>query len=264
MDPMPPIVLGLLAGLVTWLFTATGAAAVYLSKQFSRKTLDIMLGVTGGIMLAAAIWSLLNPALELAAKSWGTWRFVPVSLGFIIGASILRLLDFVLPHLHAASGVADGPSSTLPKNFLLILAITLHNIPEALAVGVGFGATAIDPELGMAPAILLMLAIGFQNLPEGLAVSMPLLNEGISRHRAFFYGQLSGVVEPIAAMAGALLASIALPFLPWALSIAAGAMIFVTIEDVIPESQASGNCDASTMGFILGFVCMMCLDVVFG
>lgn len=264
MAEMPPIVLGLLAGLITWIFTAAGAAAVYLSRQFSRKTLDVMLGVTGGIMLAAAIWSLLNPALELAEKNWGVWRFVPASLGFIIGASLLRMLDFLLPHLHAASGITDGPRSRLPKNFLLVLAITLHNIPEALAVGVGFGASVIDPELGMTPAILLMLAIGFQNLPEGLAVSMPLLNEGMSRHKAFFYGQLSGLVEPVAAMAGALLASIALPFLPWALSIAAGAMIFVTIEDVIPESQASGNCDASTMGFILGFVSMMCLDVVFG
>lgn len=264
MNNLPPVALGLLAGLVTWLFTAAGAAAVYLSRQFSQKTLDIMLGVTGGIMLAAAIWSLLNPALELAAKSWGIWRFVPVSLGFVIGAAMLRLLDFILPHIHAISGMPDGPKTRLPRNFLLVLAITLHNIPEAFAVGVGFGATVIDPEIGMGPAILLMLAIGFQNLPEGLAVSMPLLTEGMSRNRAFFYGQLSGLVEPIAAMFGALLASIALPFLPWALSIAAGAMIFVTIEDVIPESQASGNSDASTMGFILGFVSMMSLDVVFG
>lgn len=263
MSTLHPVILGLLAGLFTWIFTAAGAASVYLSRQFSRKTLDIMLGVTGGVMLAAAIWSLLNPALELAKDNWGVWRCVPTSLGFIIGATILRVLDFILPHIHPR-GEADGPKSRLPKNFLLVLAITLHNIPEALAVGVGIGASVIDPKLGFAPAILLMLAIGFQNLPEGLAVSMPLLKEGYSRHKAFFIGQLSGIVEPLAAMVGALLASIALPFLPWALSIAAGAMIFVTIEDVIPEAQSSGNCDASTMGFIAGFVFMMCLDVVFG
>lgn len=261
---MSPALVGLLAGLITWIFTSIGAAAVFLSRQFSQKTLDIMLGSAAGIMLAASIWSLLQPALDMAEKTWAAWSFVPVGLGFIGGAAALRLLDYSMPHLHPVLGMHDGPPSKLPKNFLLILAITLHNIPEALAVGVAFGAAAIDPELGVAPAITLLLGIGFQNLPEGMAVSVPLLREGMSRRRAFFYGQLSGLVEPVAALAGAILASIAVPFLPWALSFAAGAMIFVTVEEVIPAAQGSGNGDAATAGLILGFVAMMCLDVAFG
>lgn len=261
---MNPALAGLLAGLVTWLFTSLGSAAVFLSRQFSQKALDIMLGSAAGIMLAASIWSLLEPALEMAGKTWESWRFVPVGLGFLAGAAALRLLDYLLPHLHPIVGLRDGPPSRLPKNFLLILAITIHNVPEALAVGVAFGAAAIDPSLGIAPAITLMLGIGLQNLPEGMAVSVPLLREGMSRRRAFFYGQLSGLVEPIAAFAGAVLASMAVPMLPWALSFAAGAMIFVTVEEVIPEAQASGNGDAATSGLILGFVAMMCLDIAFG
>lgn len=259
-----PAMTGLIAGLITWLFTALGAATVFLSRSFSRRALDILLGFAAGIMLAAAFWSLLNPALELAEKTWGVWRFIPVGAGISLGAVLLRLVDRIIPHIHPAANIPDGPPSCLPKNFLLIFAITMHNIPEALAVGVGFGAVIIDPELGYAPAITLLLAIGLQNLPEGMAVSMPLLRDGLSRQRAFFIGQLSGIVEPPAAILGALLATIALPFLPWALAIAAGAMIFVTVEEVIPESHASGNGDQATMGLICGFVLMMCLDVAFG
>lgn len=261
---LPPAILGLLAGICTWIFTSIGAAAVFMSREFSRKTLDIMLGAAAGVMLAATIWSLLDPALELAEPAWGAWRFTPVALGFIGGAAVLRLLDLALPHIHPLAGQRDGPNSALPRNFLLVLAITLHNIPEALAVGVAFGAASIDPSLGMAPALVLMAGIGLQNLPEGMAVSVPLLREGMSRKRAFFYGQLSGLVEPVAALAGAVLASIAMPALPWALAFAAGAMIFVTVEEVIPEAQSAGNGDAATAGLILGFVIMMCLDVAFG
>lgn len=263
MQDYSPALLGLLAGIITWLFTAAGAAAVFLSREFSQRTLDILMGAAAGVMLAASIFSLLNPALDMAQKTWGTWRFVPVGGGICLGAALLRMLDFIIPHIHPPTNTPDGPSSKLPRNFLLILAITLHNIPEALAVGVGFGAAVVNPQNGFAGAVTLMFAIGLQNLPEGLAVSMPLLREGMSKKKAFTYGQLSGLVEPPAAVIGAILAALALPFLPWALSIAAGAMIFVTVEEVIPESHASGNGDQATMGLIFGFVLMMCLDVAF-
>lgn len=263
MHEIPPALLGFTAGLVTWIFTSLGAGAVFLSRGFSRRTLDIMLGSAAGVMLAAIIWSLLNPALELAGRTWGSWRLLPVAAGLLLGAAVIRFLDYLIPHIHPPAGPADGPVSRLPKNTLLILAITLHNIPEALAVGVGFGAALVDPDMGFAPAVTLMLAIGLQNLPEGMAVSMPLLREGMPRRKAFFFGQLSGLVEPVAATIGAILASIALPFLPLALSIAAGAMLFVTVEEVIPESQASGNQDVATMGLMGGFILMMCLDVAF-
>lgn len=259
-----PALAGLLAGVVTWLFTSLGAAAVFLSKEFSRKTLDIMLGFAAGVMLAASVWSLLLPALELPKETWGVWRIIPAALGFFFGAGALRLLDFCMPHIHPLINKAEGIGACrMNRHFLFILAITLHNIPEALAVGVAFGAVAIDPGLGIAGAITLMLGIGLQNLPEGMAVSIPLYRDGCTKKRAFYYGQLSGLVEPVAAAAGAFLASAALPFLPWALAFAAGAMVFVTVEEVIPEAHASGNGDAATMGLIAGFVCMMCLDVVF-
>lgn len=260
-----PALMGLAAGLVTWIFTSLGAATVFLRQQFSRKTLDILLGFAAGVMLAASVWSLLLPALDLAKETWGAWSFVPAALGFIIGAAGLRLIDFLLPHIHPLINSEEGLGAAhMQRQLLLILAITLHNIPEALAVGVAFGAVAIDPELGMAGAMTLMFGIGLQNLPEGMAVSVPLVREGWSRSRAFFYGQLSGVVVPVAAVLGALLASAALPLLPWAMAFAAGAMIFVTVEEVIPEAHASGNGDAATMGLIIGFVCMMSLDVGLG
>lgn len=259
-----PAIMGLLAGLVTWGFTSLGAAAVFSPREFSRRSLDIMLGFAAGVMLAASFWSLLDPALEMARPGWGAWRFVPVALGFLGGAGVLRLLDIVLPHLHPLEGFEDGRPSHLPRSLLLVLAITLHNIPEGLAVGVAFGAAGATPELGFAGAFTLMFGIGLQNLPEGMAVSVPLLREGLSRRKAFFYGQLSGIVEPVAAVIGAAAAAVAAPVLPWALAFAAGAMIFVVVEEVVPEAQASGNGDAATMGVMLGFALMMCLDVAFG
>lgn len=259
-----PAVMGLLAGLVTWLFTSLGAATVFMRQEFSRKSLDIMLGFAAGVMLAASVWSLLLPSLEIAKEGWGSWSFIPAAVGFFLGALALRMLDYIMPHLHPLINMEEGIGACgLHRHFLLILAITLHNIPEALAVGVAFGAVAVDPAMGMAGAITLMLGIGIQNLPEGMAVSIPLLREGCSKKRAFFYGQLSGLVEPVAAIVGALLAAAALPLLPWTMAFAAGAMIFVTVEEVIPEAHASGNGNAATMGVIIGFVCMMCLDVAF-
>lgn len=265
-----PALMALLAGLVTWGFTSVGAGAVFASREFSRRSLDIMLGFAAGVMIAASFWSLLDPALDMARPAWGRLAFVPAALGFLAGAGVLRLMDIVLPHLHPLEGFTDGMPSHLPRSALLIFAITLHNIPEGLAVGVAFGAAASGDPLAaasgatMAGALTLMFGIGLQNLPEGMAVSVPLLREGFSRRRAFFYGQLSGIVEPVAAVLGALVASAAAPVLPYALAFAAGAMIFVVVEEVVPEAQASGHGDAATMGLILGFVIMMSLDVAFG
>lgn len=260
-----PAVTGLLAGIVTWLFTTAGSATVFLRKSFSRRSLDILLGFAAGVMLAASVWSLLIPGMEVARESWGVWRFVPAALGLFTGAFALRLIDYLLPHLHPVINQKEGlGSALLSRHTLLVLAITMHNIPEALAVGVAFGAVAIDPQLGVSGAVTLMLGIGLQNLPEGMAVSIPLMREGFSRKKAFFIGQLSGIVEPFAALLGAMLAAWTLPVLPWAMSFAAGAMIFVTIEEVLPEAQASGNGDSATMGALSGFAIMMCLDVAFG
>ena len=247
-----PLFLALLAGLFTWGFTSLGAAGVYMSRRpFSRRTLDLMLGSAAGVMIAASYWSLLAPALEGSAHL-GRWAFLPVAGGFLAGAGVLRLIDLVMPHLHPMTNEQDGPSSTLPRATLLILAITLHNIPEGLAVGVSVGAAQASDSVSMADALTLMLGIGLQNLPEGLAVSVPLLREGYSKGKAFFIGQLSGMVEPV---------GVAQPLLPFSLAFAAGAMIFVVVEEVIPEAHASGHGDAATAGAILGFTLMMCLDV---
>ena len=257
-----PAGMALLAGLTTWLFTALGAAMVFVSRSFSRLSLDCMLGFAAGVMIAASFWSLLQPALELAGPAWGRWAFVPVATGFLGGAAILRLIDWILPHFHLMEHREEGLPSKLPRSFLLVFAITLHNLPEGLAVGVAFGAVANGaPEAGLSGALTLLLGIGLQNIPEGMAVSIPLLREGFSKRRAFFIGQISGLVEPVAAVLGALAVSLAAPILPFALAFAAGAMIFVVVEEVIPESQASGNGDAATLGVIGGFVIMMCLDV---
>ena len=245
----------------TWAFTAFGAGMVYTAKSFSRRTLDVMLGFAAGVMIAASYWSLLAPALEMSSHL-GRLACVPVALGFLAGAGVLRLVDLILPHIHPTENVPDGPPSKLPRSALLVFAITLHNIPEGLAVGVAFGAAASGaPEASIAGAMTLMFGMGLQNIPEGVAVSVPLLREGFSKNRAFFFGQLSGIVEPIAAVFGALVVGIAEPILPFALAFAAGAMIFVVVEEVIPESHASGHGDAASLGVIIGFVVMMCLDV---
>ena len=237
-----PVGMALLAGCCTWAFTAFGAGMVYTAKSFSRRTLDVMLGFAAGVMIAASYWSLLAPALEMSSHL-GRLACVPVALGFLAGAGVLRLVDLILPHIHPTENVPDGPPSKLPRSALLVFAITLHNIPEGLAVGVAFGAAA-------------------SGAPEAsIAGAMPLLREGFSKNRAFFFGQLSGIVEPIAAVFGALVVGIAEPILPFALAFAAGAMIFVVVEEVIPESHASGHGDAASLGVIIGFVVMMCLDV---
>jgi ZIP family zinc transporter len=255
-----------LAACFTWGLTALGAASVFVTKRVNRKTLDTMMGFAAGVMIAASYWSLLAPAIDMAGEM-GLRKWFPPAVGFLAGAAFLALLDRALPHLHLGLPLeeAEGPKTAWRRSILLILAITLHNIPEGLAVGVAFGAVAAGiPSATFPAAIALAIGIGIQNFPEGLAVSMPLRGEGMSRFRSFWYGQLSAVVEPVAAVIGAAAVLVARPILPYALSFAAGAMIFVVIEELVPESQGGGNTDLATMGAMLGFVVMMVLDVALG
>lgn len=261
-----PVVQALLAGCFTWSVTAVGAALVFGLRGMSRKLLNVMLGFAGGIMIAASVWSLLIPAIEMSAGgNLPVW--LPAAVGFIAGGIFLLVLDKILPHLHLGFPVseAEGPKTAWQRTTLLVLAITLHNIPEGLAVGVAFGAVAAGlPFATTAGAIALAVGIGIQNFPEGLAVSMPLRREGMSRLRSFWYGQLSAVVEPVAAVIGAAAVIAARSILPYALAFAAGAMIFVVVEELVPESQTGGSADLATVGAMLGFVIMMILDVAFG
>ena len=261
-----PIVQALLATLFTWGITALGASVVFFFKTINRKVLDAMLGFAAGVMIAASFWSLLAPAIEMA-EEMGVPSWLPAVIGFLLGGVFLRGIDFVLPHLHLDKPIeeAEGVPTTWRRSVLLVLAITLHNIPEGLAVGVAFGAVAYNlPSATLAGAIALAIGIGIQNFPEGAAVSVPLRREGLSRRKCFWYGQLSGAVEPIAGVIGAAAVLLMRPILPYALSFAAGAMIFVVIEELIPESQAEKNTDIATLGAMLGFAVMMTLDVALG
>lgn len=261
-----PILLALVATLFTWFLTALGAAMVFFFKSINRKVLNSMLGFAAGVMIAASFWSLLKPAIEMAEEN-GDIPWVPAIIGFLLGGAFLLLIDKILPHLHMglARDKAEGIKTQWQRSVLLVLAITLHNIPEGLAVGVTFGALANNPDVGMlAGAIALAIGIGLQNFPEGAAVSIPLRREGFSRLKAFHYGQLSGIVEPIAGVLGAFLVLTITPILPYALSFAAGAMIFVVVEELIPESQTGNETDLSTIGAMLGFATMMLLDVALG
>jgi ZIP family zinc transporter len=261
-----PVVQALLATCFTWAMTALGAAAVFMARDISRRVLDAMLGFAGGVMIAASYWSLLAPAIEMSAGR-GIPPWVPAVVGFLVGGIFLRVTDRLLPHLHLGFPMAEaeGIKTGWRRSTLLILAITLHNIPEGLAVGVAFGALAADlPVASMGAAVALAIGIGIQNFPEGMAVSLPLRREGMSRRKSFWYGQLSAMVEPVAAVIGAAAVVVAQPILPYALSFAAGAMIFVVIEEVVPEAQRGGNTDLATMGGMLGFAVMMLLDVAFG
>ena len=261
-----PVTQALFATLFTWFVTALGASAVFFFKTVEKKYLDAMLGFAAGVMTAASFWSLLAPSIDLA-EQMGMVPWIPPLVGFLAGGVFLRLIDRLLPHLHLGDPIekAEGVPSTLKKSILLVLAITLHNIPEGLAVGVAFGAVAAGiPSASLAGAVALAIGIGLQNFPEGTAVSVPLRREGFSRKKAFFYGQLSGIVEPIAGVLGAALVLLMRPVLPYALACAAGAMIFVVVEEAIPESQNSGNTHIATLGAMLGFAIMMSLDVALG
>jgi ZIP family zinc transporter len=239
---------------------------VFTAKKISRKLLDSMLGFSGGVMLAASYWSLLAPAIEIAERRPGP-SWLPPVIGFLLGAAALWALDKLLPHLHLflPRAEAEGLSTKWRRALLLVMAITLHNIPEGLAVGVSFGAIEAGHEFtSLGAAIALAVGIGIQNFPEGVAVAMPLRAEGTSRRKAFWYGQLSALVEPIAAVIGAAVIVVALPILPYGLSFAAGAMVYVVVEELIPESHSAGNVDLATVSLIAGFSIMMTLDVALG
>lgn len=270
-----PMKAALIAGLFTWGVTALGASLVVFTKSISRRFLDAALGMAAGVMIAASFWSLLNPAIAMCEEGgrlsyyadWGI-AWVPALAGFVGGGVAMRLIDKFLPHLHPGLKVAEGPKTSWQRSTLLVLAITIHNIPEGLAVGVAFGAAASmvgDAQLEqVGAAMALALGIGLQNFPEGSAVSFPLRREGMSRKRAFMYGQFSGMVEPAAAVGGAFAVFAMAAILPYALAFAAGAMIFVVAEELIPESQSNNNVDIATMGVIAGFAIMMTLDVALG
>jgi ZIP family zinc transporter len=261
-----PVLLALVATLFTWFVTAAGSSMVFFFKSINKRVLNSMLGFAAGVMIAASFWSLLKPAIEMAEAD-GNIAWLPALVGFLSGGAFLLIIDKILPHLHLGLSIdkAEGIKTTWQRSILLILAITLHNIPEGLAVGVAFGALANNPDIGMlSGAIALAVGIGLQNFPEGAAVSIPLRREGLSRLRAFNYGQLSGIVEPIAGVIGAYLVLSIEPLLPYALSFAAGAMIFVVVEELIPESQTGNETDFSTIGAMLGFATMMFLDVALG
>jgi ZIP family zinc transporter len=250
-----PVAQASVAGVGTWLLTALGASMVLLLRGTPRRLLDGTLGFAAGVMVAASCWSLLIPAIELG----GVWRAI---VGLLLGAAFLYALDKMLPHLHpeydpSASLEPEGPRVAMQRTMLLVIAITLHNIPEGLAVGVSYGAG------NWGAATALAIGIGLQNMPEGLAVSVPLRREGFTRRRALWYGQLSAAVEPLAAALGAMLIVWVSPLLPYGLAFAAGAMLFVVVEELIPETERSGNVDVATIGFILGFATMMGLDAAF-
>lgn len=262
-----PIWQAVIATTFTWFFTALGAAMVFFFKEVNRKLLDGMLGFAAGVMIAASFWSLLAPSIELTRETSDVPIWYPAALGFLLGGIFIRAIDWVLPHLHLGFPIdeAEGVPTKWKRSILLVLAITLHNIPEGLAIGVAFGAVAANlSSATLASAIALAIGIGIQNFPEGVAVSVPLRSEGMSRFKSFWYGQSSALVEPIAGAIGAAAVLFMRPILPYALAFAAGAMIFVVVEELIPESQLAKNTDFATSGAMLGFVIMMILDVALG
>jgi len=265
-----PYLQALLAGGFTWGLTALGATAVFFKKEFSHRSSDAMMGFAAGVMIAASFWSLLAPAIEVF-NATGRDAWLGASVGFLGGAVFLRIADRLLPHLHPGCDQlkeAEGIHTDWRRSTLLLTAMTLHNIPEGAAVGIAFGALAqlADYPLShsFSGAVALTLGIGIQNIPEGLAVAMPLRQRGRSLRRAFFFGQASALVEPVAALVGAMLVVQATWILPYALAFAAGAMIFVTVEELIPESQSHNNTDLATLSTIIGFTTMMVLDVGLG
>lgn len=256
----------LIATLFTWFVTALGGAIVFAFKSINRKVLDGMMGFAAGVMIAASFWSLLSPAIEMSQNNGGN-PWIPAVIGFLAGGIFLRLIDRVLPHLHIGFPMeeAEGVRTSWQRSVLLVLAITLHNIPEGLAVGVAFGAIGANlPSASLAGAIALAIGIGIQNFPEGASVSVPLRREGMSRFKSFLYGQASGAVEPVAGVIGAALVLVMKSILPYALSFAAGAMIYVVVEELIPEAHVEKNGDIATMGAMFGFAVMMLLDVALG
>lgn len=261
-----PVMQAFLAGVFTWGITAFGALVVFGFLKVNRRLLDAMLGFSGGVMLAASYWSLLAPAIEISGTAGGVAWFPPL-VGFLVGGGALWVLDKTLPHLHLFLPIAkaEGPKTSWHRSVLLVSAITIHNIPEGLAIGVAFGAVASGVEgASLGAALALALGIGIQNFPEGVAVAMPLRAEGLSRFGSFWLGQMSAIVEPPAAVLGAAAVLYATPILPYALSFAAGAMVYVVVEELIPETQMGDDTDLATLCLMVGFVVMMTLDVALG
>lgn len=251
--------------LIPFLGTTLGAAMVFLLKNEMDKKLEkLLLGFASGVMIAASIWSLIMPAIDMAEEQ-GKIAWLPPAIGFLLGIAFLLILDTIIPHLHLDSSKPEGPDSKLKKTTMLVLAVTLHNLPEGMAVGVVFaGAMAGNSGITMAGAVALAIGIAIQNFPERAIISMPLKSEGVSKPRAFIYGMLSGIVEPIGAVITILLTSVVTPILPYILSFAAGAMIYVVVEELIPESQSGDHSNIGTIGVAIGFTIMMILDVALG
>jgi ZIP family zinc transporter len=262
-----PVTQALIATLFTWGVTGAGAALVFFTKTINQKFMDVTLGFAAGVMIAASFWSLLAPGIEMA-ETLGQIPWLSAVIGFMGGGIFMRLIDNFLPHLHPglAMDKKEGIKTSWQRSTLLVLAITLHNIPEGLAVGVAFGAVGAGlPSATLGGAIALAIGIGIQNFPEGTAVAMPLRREGMAKKKSFFMGQASGIVEPIAGVIGAIFVMKMQNILPYALCFAAGAMIFVVVEELIPESQKKQeNIDTVTMATMVGFSVMMILDVALG
>jgi zinc transporter, ZIP family len=269
---LDPILQALVAGCFTWAITALGAAVVLLYRDFPRAVLDAMLGFAAGVMIAASFFSLLQPAIELAEAA-GVPGWIPATVGFLAGAIFLRIADGLLPHLHPflPMSQAEGIPTPWKRTTLLVLAITLHNLPEGIALGVAFAAAHAAAAAGgmdvvgaasFGGAVALTLGLALQNFPEGMAVSMPLRQAGVSRGKSLWYGQLSAVVEPIGAVLGAAAVLMIQPLLPYALAFAAGAMIYVVVEELIPAAQQAGRADLATTGTMVGFAVMMALDII--
>lgn len=250
----------------TFLMTALGAAVVlFFRKQASEQIQRIFLGFAAGVMIAASVWSLLIPAIE-DAEAKGQIGWIPAAGGFLLGIGFLMLLDTLMPHLHPGAKTPEGAPVTMKRSTLMILAVTLHNIPEGMSVGLAFALAAQRPE---EPALLyaafaLAAGIGIQNFPEGAAVSLPLRNEGIGRGKAFLYGSFSGFVEPVFGILTVLMAGFIMPAMPWLLSFSAGAMMYVVVEELIPEAHLGQHSNAGTLGVMAGFLVMMILDVSLG
>ena len=255
----------LLGILLPFAGTACGASCVLFMKQKIRPGIQkALLGFASGVMVAASVWSLLIPGMDMS-KDMGKFAFVPAVVGFLFGIVFLLMMDRVIPHLHLNSEEQEGPKMQLGKTTMMVLAVTLHNIPEGMAVGVVFaGMLSGNQEITIAGAFALSLGIAIQNFPEGAIISMPLLGEGVKRRKAFFYGVLSGIVEPVGAVVTILLAELITPILPYLLSFAAGAMIYVVVEELIPEASEGSHSNVGTIGFAVGFALMMVLDVALG
>ena len=250
---------------IPFLGTMLGSAMVFLMKnKIDNKIEKLLLGFASGVMIAASVWSLIIPSIEMA-KQQGTVSWIPAAIGFMLGIIFLLILDSIIPHLHLNTDKPEGIRAKLEKTTMMVLAVTLHNIPEGMAVGVVFaGAISQNTGITLAGAFALAIGIAIQNFPEGAIISMPLKNEGISKTKAFCYGTLSGIVEPIGAVITIILTNLVVPVLPYILSFAAGAMIYVVVEELIPESQSGEHTNIGTIGVSIGFVIMMILDIALG